>query len=320
MFSFVIRTKNEEKYFTEVLLSIFGQKTSEKIEVIVVDSGSSDNTLNIAEKFHCKIIKIPPESFTWGYALNIGISNAAGDIIGIVSGHCILSDEFFIKNSISILNEDENIMAVYGQQKPLQKMDPFEEVDLFCNYPQKSLVKFDKNVDKTIGVSNACCVLKYKAWKMQKYDDKVQSCEDGIWSEQMMKKGCILAYSSRFGVFHSHKLDVQYLYKKYFWREYCPKGNKEKTHNIIFNFFKFYIKKMPMEYKFYCRGFKKTGILCGRSKLLFFVFVKNTAMLHAAIMLNNEQNTKIKYEDIYIPDYIHKLQEKLTTVFWQYRY
>ena len=71
--SIVIRTLNEERYLPKVLTAIHAQKNLfGPTEIIIVDSGSTDKTIEIAESFHCKILEISPESFTFGKALNIG--------------------------------------------------------------------------------------------------------------------------------------------------------------------------------------------------------------------------------------------------------
>ena len=69
--SIIIRAKNEEALIGEVLTAVYEQ-TVRDIEVILVDSGSTDRTLEIARKFPLKIIEIRPEEFTYGRALNIG--------------------------------------------------------------------------------------------------------------------------------------------------------------------------------------------------------------------------------------------------------
>ena len=74
MVSIFIRCKNEEACIGDVLSMIFEQFIDVKFEVIVLDSGSTDQTLEIVKKFNVKLYEIAPEVFTFGYALNKGIS------------------------------------------------------------------------------------------------------------------------------------------------------------------------------------------------------------------------------------------------------
>lgn len=319
MFSFVIRTKNEAVFLPQTLSAIKEQATTEEIEVILVDSGSSDNTLEIAEEYGCRVIKIRPEDFTWGYALNVGIQYAQGEYIGIISGHCVLTSKDFVAKSSSILEKDTNLAAVYGRQLGMRDMDPFEEVDLNYHYPEMDLDIVSGAEKHAIGVSNACCVLKKSIWNTMKFDEAAQSCEDGMWAEAILNDGYSVAYTSQIGVYHSHKLDAEYLYKKYYWREYCPEYNKEHTHGKLYNFLKFMIKKNYKEYQFYVSGLKKLRILCSKRYIMYYVLIRNTAMMNASNDLTKHRMDDMKYETILTPMIIKKMQQSLGSgKFWDY--
>lgn len=64
--SIVIPTKNGGDRLKEVLEAVFSQKTEYKYEVICVDSGSTDNTLNIIKNFPCILYEIKPDEFGHG--------------------------------------------------------------------------------------------------------------------------------------------------------------------------------------------------------------------------------------------------------------
>lgn len=319
MFSFVIRTKNEANFLPDALKAIENQVTEEKVEVIIVDSGSEDDTLKIAEAFGCRVVKIRPEDFTWGYALNVGISNAQGEYIGIISGHCILTDVHFINNAVEILTSDKKLAAVYGRQVGMRDMDPFEEVDLNYHYPEMELDEVQGREKKTIGVSNACSVLKKNIWSIIKFDEVAQSCEDGLWSELILDAGLKIAYTSKLGVYHSHKLNAEYLYKKYYWREYCPEYNRMHTHGTLYNFLKFMIKKNCVEFRFYTSGLNKLNIKCPMRYIAYYVMIRNTAMMKASNDLAKHSMDEMKYEQIITPNLIKWMQLKLGKgKFWQY--
>jgi rhamnosyltransferase len=123
--SIVIRTKNEAALLRQTLRSIHAQH-SEGFEVIVVDSGSTDNTVDIVREFSdIKLIEIPPHRFTYGRALNIGITESAGHIVVFLSGHAIPSGAGWLTNLLRHF-DDPRVAAVYGRQLPHQNAFPCE--------------------------------------------------------------------------------------------------------------------------------------------------------------------------------------------------
>jgi glycosyltransferase involved in cell wall biosynthesis len=78
--SIVIRCYNEEENIGRLLTGIFEQSIND-IEVIVVDSGSTDRTFSIASSFPVSIHNISPREFSFGRALNVGCTAATGEFI-----------------------------------------------------------------------------------------------------------------------------------------------------------------------------------------------------------------------------------------------
>ena len=84
--SIVIRAYNEEKHIGRLLEGI-RQQTVRDVEIILVDSGSTDGTVSVAESFGAQIVKIPSTEFTFGRSLNLGIQAATRELLVIASAH-----------------------------------------------------------------------------------------------------------------------------------------------------------------------------------------------------------------------------------------
>ena len=75
--SVVIPTKNGEEYLDEVLAAVFGQQAPFDFEVVIVDSGSTDRTLEIIGRYPAvKLHRIPPLEFNHGETRNFAIRQA----------------------------------------------------------------------------------------------------------------------------------------------------------------------------------------------------------------------------------------------------
>lgn len=113
LISVIIPTKNEGDMLEACLSSVYTQSLS-PFEVIIVDGGSTDNTLNIAEKFGAKVIKEQGFSSP-ANARNLGVKSSRGTILLITDADVIL-DKDCLKEAVEIFG-DKEIIAVLPSEE-----------------------------------------------------------------------------------------------------------------------------------------------------------------------------------------------------------
>ena len=98
--SIITVTKNSEKFLLQNILSVKSQKYK-NFEHIIVDGNSKDKTIKIVKSFKrgIKLIKNKNDKGLY-HAMNVGIKNSSGDIIGILN-----SDDIYFKNTLKIVNK-----------------------------------------------------------------------------------------------------------------------------------------------------------------------------------------------------------------------
>ena len=117
--SIIIRTKNEARNIEKVL-SMLRAQTYQNFEIIVVDSGSRDDTIERTKKFGATILQIPPEDFSYPYALNYGIGrSSATTYICILSAHSIPISTRWLECGIRDFRAHEKVAGVYGNVRAL---------------------------------------------------------------------------------------------------------------------------------------------------------------------------------------------------------
>src|SRR5574337_394745 len=72
--SIILLTKNGQRYLEGVLGAVFAQQTEHGYEVIAIDSGSSDGTVELLRRYPVALRRIPPEQFNHGATRNLGAS------------------------------------------------------------------------------------------------------------------------------------------------------------------------------------------------------------------------------------------------------
>jgi len=78
--SIVIRAYNGEKHIGRLLEGIKHQTVNDT-EIILVDSGSTDRTMSVAESLDARLVRIPSDEFTFGRSLNFGVQAATRDVL-----------------------------------------------------------------------------------------------------------------------------------------------------------------------------------------------------------------------------------------------
>src|SRR5215510_7240722 len=113
--SIVIRAYNEEQHIGRLLEGI-RQQTIKDVEIILVDSGSSDGTVSVAESFGARIARIPSTEFTFGRSLNFGVRAATRELIVIASAHVYPVYPDWLESLLRPFEDDE-VALTYGKQR-----------------------------------------------------------------------------------------------------------------------------------------------------------------------------------------------------------
>ncbi len=84
--SIIIRALNEAAHLPALFEGIAAQ-TRQPEQVVLVDSGSTDESIAISQAAGADIVHIAPEDFSFGRALNVWCAEATGDVLAFVSAH-----------------------------------------------------------------------------------------------------------------------------------------------------------------------------------------------------------------------------------------
>ncbi len=196
--SIVIRSKNEEEWIGHCLEAVFKQDYP-SLEVIVVDSGSTDQTLRIAAKYPVKTV-VHIDAYLPGSSLNSGIQEGDGEFVVCLSSHCVPKGTQWLTRLLSPF-ENEAIAGVYGRQLPVSFSSSHDIRDLLITFGLDRRIQ-----EKDSFFHNANSALRRKIWDRVPFDPTVTNIEDRIWAKQVLDLGHKLAYEPDAEVFHHHGL------------------------------------------------------------------------------------------------------------------
>lgn len=206
--SIVIRAYNEEKHISRLLEGI-RQQTVKNVQVILVDSGSTDSTMEIAKSFGAEVVSITPKEFTFGRSLNLGIEHARAEFVVIVSAHCHPVYPDWLEQLLKPL-QDEQVALSYGKQRA-GKTNQYSEQQFFRKYfPDVS----QPNQGQPFS-HNANAAIRRSVWKMEHFNEHLTGLEDLSWSSWALSKGYTIAYTAEAEVVHTHNERPITVYNRY---------------------------------------------------------------------------------------------------------
>lgn len=197
MISVIIRSKNEERWIRRCLTAVSLQDY-DGIEIIVVDNGSRDSTVDIAREFNSKVLTIDDREFSFGRALNIGIREAQGEYVAVLSAHCIPLNNRWLTRMVMDFN-DAGIAAVYGRQEPLPDSDVFDKRDLWTVFGLEAKVQ-----TKDFFFHNANSMIRRSIWESIPFDEEINGVEDRDWAKKVIERGYKIVYEPQASVYHFH--------------------------------------------------------------------------------------------------------------------
>jgi rhamnosyltransferase len=212
--SIIIRTKNEEEFIDATLRRVNEQEFRGSYEIIIVDSDSTDSTLDIVKRYNVKLVQISQEEFTYGGSLNIGASNADGTFIVNLSAHALPNGGEWLTNVITGF-EDPNVAGVYGRQLSIGHLNPFEarRNESFFGHERITFNAENKRIVKHVHFSNSNCAIRKEVWQRFKFNDQVPYAEDILWQRDVMRAGFSIVYAPDALVYHTHKVNIYNAYR-----------------------------------------------------------------------------------------------------------
>lgn len=149
------------------------------------------------------------EEFDHGATRRKGVELSDAKILVFMTQDALPADRNLIGNLVSALQNNENAGAAYARQLPKEDCRFLEKYTRSFNYPEKSCVKTEKDVEtrgiKTYFCSNVCAAYDHSVYeKVGGFPEKAIFNEDMIYAGWMAKKGYAIVYAADARVYHSH--------------------------------------------------------------------------------------------------------------------
>jgi rhamnosyltransferase len=218
--SVVIPVKNGGDALIRCLDAIRAQETSEEVEIVVVDSGSSDGSVSAARSRSAVVREIPPHEFSHGASRNLGARLAHGEFLVFISQDAYPVDERWLTTITAPLRNDPRAAGVYGRQLPHEGASPPELYFLQFLYgaePRRQQVHAvaELSMDTTL-FSNVNAAMPRNIWERFPFVEDIIMSEDQEWSRRVLLDGYAIIYEPQAAVRHSHNYTVAAAFRRFF--------------------------------------------------------------------------------------------------------
>ena len=217
--SILVLAKDEAANIKLCLDAVFAQKAECKFEVIVIDSGSVDQTVEIARKYPLRLKEIPAQAFHHARTRNYAAELAKGQVLVYLAADAVPTTDGWLSALMENFAEPQ-VGAVYGRHLPklgstFERQDALEAV-----YGQERLVK-NRGARERLGyryyhMSTVNAAVRRDVWEKTRFPEHLKVFEDLGIAKRILDGGWEIVYEPRASVYHSHDHTTAGLFKRYF--------------------------------------------------------------------------------------------------------
>lgn len=215
--SVVIPTLNAGGRLARLMEALKGQQIPGDIEIIVVDSGSKDNTLEVARAAGARVLTIPHHQFNHGWARNQAIQLSKGELVALTVQDALPTDEYWLARLLAPLLERAEAAGSYGLQvaPPAAGLLARARSALWCEARSSCVVKSLDTPDKFLEFShrqrleliefdNVTSCIKRKVWEEIPFPKRNYG-EDIAWAKEVLMRGHQIVFVPTAKVWHCHE-------------------------------------------------------------------------------------------------------------------
>jgi rhamnosyltransferase len=225
LFSIIIPVKNGDHWLENLFQKLMQQTLIGRSEIIIIDSGSTDGSLEIIKKYPVKLIQVPASEFNHGETRNVGVREAKGKYVVMTVQDAVPMSDMWLQYFLDAFI-NENVVGVCGQQLVPHDLDknPVQWFRIFSS-PKKELHHYDNPADllnlspkeqrQNAGLDNVTAAYNREVLLQHPFP-KIDFGEDIFWAREMLLKGYTLASDDEIRVFHYHHYSGAFIIPRYF--------------------------------------------------------------------------------------------------------
>lgn len=212
--SVVVPVKDGERFLPELLAAALGQGVD---EVLVIDSGSRDDSVRIARDAGAVVLEIPPGEFGHGRTRNLGAQRTTGEIVAFLTQDATPAPGW-LDGLLAGFDLADDVGMVFGPHLARPDTSPMIARELDAFFATKAGPDGSPQVERAGGdpwISNVNAAYRRDCWEQVRFDD-VPYSEDQAFGQAALAAGWAKAYVPAAAVLHAHDYPPVQFMRRYF--------------------------------------------------------------------------------------------------------
>ena len=275
----IVPVKNNSKTIGDCLKGLLAQKYSGYKEIIVIDSGSTDGSLDIIRKYPVTIHQIRPEEFNHGDTRNLGVNIAGGDFVAFTVADATPKDELWISRMLRHF-QDPAVMAVTGLQMPppgkeFNPLESFKPINALIA-TKTMFTSRDEFINLSPADKTSCCrvddvtaMYRRSALKTLPFP-RVVFGEDMLWAKEALARGWAIVFDPEAQVYHYHEQTFSFSFRRsyieqfYIWKNFSAfRKSRPLIRTLLSQLYRLSSEDCPLKEKLYWFGYNAKATFAG---------------------------------------------------------
>ena len=190
------------------------------MEVLIVDSGSTDGTQDMARSLGARVHEILPAEFNHGATRNLGAELASGEIIVFTVDDAVMLEADGIESLTAPLRDDPRLAGTFGRHLAREDAPPHQAYYIRQRYGSEPRTHSEQSAGSAplsqVSFSNVISAVRREVLLELPFASDIVIAEDAEWCARVINAGYKVAYVPETTVRHSHEYSVRDTVKRYF--------------------------------------------------------------------------------------------------------
>lgn len=217
LISVLLPVKNGASELRALLPRVLSQSISARIEIVAVDSGSQDDSVQVLRRHGATVLSIPPSRFDHGLTRNLAASHAGGDVLVLLTQRALPADDRWLAPLVGALDADPEVVGACSRVLPRQDADLLTRLDAerelsssparrraqITDWPAYAALTDDAR-RAFLNFHTVSAAIRAEAWRRTPFRSVRTIGEDLLWAREVLEDGWALVHEPGSRVLHSH--------------------------------------------------------------------------------------------------------------------